>query len=224
MKTGNDDQLRQELRLAQLEIRMLREQLLKAVQDAQRSRDQSEEPAKPGRPSIRESVIVPMVPNEAESLTGPNRAPANGKPRVLYVEDSEPNFRLVENVLRGPPRDRFDLGRDGPEGPRDGAQPKSAARPARSRPSRHPRQQSPPSSLQAQPETAKIPVIVISADATPSQIERMLDGRRPKLSDKAIRDSSLPLHVRRNFCSAPDETARRDLYLPSPPVALMVGT
>ena len=48
MKTGNDDQLRQELRLAQLEIKMLREQLLKSVQEAQRSRDQSEEPAAPG--------------------------------------------------------------------------------------------------------------------------------------------------------------------------------
>ena len=48
MKTGNDDQLRQELRLAQLEIKMLREQLLKSVKDAQRSRDPSQEPAAPG--------------------------------------------------------------------------------------------------------------------------------------------------------------------------------
>ena len=47
--------------------------------------------------------------------------------------------------------------------------------------------------LQAQPETAKIPVIVISADATPSQIERMLTaGARNYLTK--------PFEIRRFLC------------------------
>ena len=47
--------------------------------------------------------------------------------------------------------------------------------------------------LQAQPETAKIPVIVISADATPSQIERMLTaGARNYLTK--------PFDIRRFLC------------------------
>lgn len=47
--------------------------------------------------------------------------------------------------------------------------------------------------LQAQPETANTPVIVISADATPSQIERMLTaGARNYLTK--------PFEIRRFLC------------------------
>lgn len=189
MKTGNDDQLRQELRLAHLEIRMLREQLLKAVKDAQRSREQNEEPVA----SPAESVIVPMLPAEAGVCNGSKLgASANGHSRVLYVEDSEPNFRLVESVLVDRPGTDLIWAETG----------QKALEAARSQ---NPRlvlldldlpdihgskilQQ-----LQAQPETAKIPVIVISADATPSQIERMLTaGARNYLTK--------PFEIRRFLC------------------------
>jgi CheY-like chemotaxis protein len=188
MKTGNDDQLRQELRLAQLEIKMLREQLLKSVQDAQRSRGQSEEPVAPGpaEPPAK-SIVVPMLPN------GPKPgARTNGHPRVLYVEDSEPNFRLVENVLVDRPGTDLIWAETG----------QKALDVARSQnpqlvlldldlPDIHGSkilQQ-----LQAQPETAKIPVVVISADATPSQIERMLTaGARNYLTK--------PFEIRRFLC------------------------
>ena len=188
MKTGNDDQLRQELRLAQLEIKMLREQLLKSVKDAQRSRDRSEEPAAPGpgAPPAK-SVIVPKLPNGFEP-----GASSNGNLRVLYVEDSEPNFRLVESVLVDRPGTDLIWAETG----------QKALDVARSQnpqlvlldldlPDIHGRRVL--QELQAQPETAKIPVIVISADATPSQIERMLTaGARNYLTK--------PFEIRRFLC------------------------
>jgi CheY-like chemotaxis protein len=188
MKTGNDDKLRQELRLAQLEIKMLREQLLKSVQDAQRSRGQREEPVAPGptEPSAK-SVTVPMLSNRSKPV-----ASTNGKPRVLYVEDSEPNFRLVESVLVDRPGTDLIWAETG----------QKALDVARSQdpqlvlldldlPDIHGRRVL--QELQAQPETAKIPVIVISADATPSQIERMLTaGARNYLTK--------PFEIRRFLC------------------------
>ena len=188
MKTGNDDQLRQELRLAQLEIKMLREQLLKSVKDAQRSRDPSQEPAAPG-PAVppAKSVIVPMLSNG--SKPGAN---TNGNPRVLYVEDSEPNFRLVESVLVDRPGTDLIWAETG----------QKALDAARSQnpqlvlldldlPGIHGSKVL--KELQTQPETAKIPVIVISADATPSQIERMLTaGARNYLTK--------PFEIRRFLC------------------------
>jgi CheY-like chemotaxis protein len=187
MKTGNEDQLRQELRLAQLEIRMLREQLLKSVQDAQRSRDPSAESAAPPA----EAVIVPMVPNEAGIPNG-SESGANDSPRVLYVEDSEANFRLVESVLMDRPGTDLIWAETG----------QKALDVARSRnpqlvlldldlPDIHGRKVL--QQLQAQPKTAKIPVIVISADATPSQIERMLTAG-------ARNDLTKPFEIRRFLC------------------------
>jgi len=183
MKTGNDDQLRQELRLAQLEIKMLREQLLKSVKDAQRSRDQSQEPAgPPAKP-----VIVPMP-----SKGSKQNASTNGHPCVLYVEDSEPNFRLVENVLVDRPGTDLIWAETGEQG-------LDVARSQNPQlvlldldlPDIHGRRVL--QELQAQPETAKIPVIVISADATPSQIERMLTaGARNYLTK--------PFEIRRFLC------------------------
>jgi CheY-like chemotaxis protein len=188
MKTGDDDQLRQELRLAQLEIKMLREQLLKSVKDAQRSRDQGQEPgpAGPVAPNAK-SVIAPMRSNESQSVAG-----NKGNPRVLYVEDSEPNFRLVENVL---------VDRPGTDliWTETGAQAIEVARSQNPQlvlldldlPDIHGSKVL--KELQAQPETAKIPVIVISADATPSQIERMLTaGARNYLTK--------PFEIRRFLC------------------------
>ena len=188
MKTGNEDQLRQELRLAQLEIKMLREQLLKSVKDAQRSRDQSQEPATsaPAEPPAM-SVIVSMPSDGSKPGAG-----TNGNPRVLYVEDSEPNFRLVESVLVDRPGTDLIWAETGEQ----------ALEAARSQnpqlvlldldlPGIHGSKVL--KELQTQPETAKIPVIVISADATPSQIERMLTaGARNYLTK--------PFEIRRFLC------------------------
>ena len=183
MKPGNDDQLRQELRLAQLEIKMLREQLLKSVKDAQRSRDQSQEPA--GPPAKAGIVPMPSKGSKPDAST-------NGHPRVLYVEDSEPNFRLVENVLVDRPGTDLIWAETGEQG-------LDVARSQNPQlvlldldlPDIHGRRVL--QELQAQPETAKIPVIVISADATPSQIERMLTaGARNYLTK--------PFEIRRFLC------------------------
>jgi len=73
MKTENIDLLRQELRLAQLEIKVLREQLLKSVQEAQRVREKLEAQASttpdspaPAEPSpSAESVIIPLSRHES---------------------------------------------------------------------------------------------------------------------------------------------------------------
>lgn len=180
MKTENINHLRQELRLAQLEIKVLREQLLKSAPNAQRSSVPVEEPA----PA---SVIIPMQPNESETSFQ-----SNGRPRVLYVEDSEPNFRLIESILEDRPGTELDWASTGQEG----------IEMARNKlpqlvlldldlPDLHGSKVL--EELRAQPETANIPVVVISADATPSQIERMLtSGARNYLTK--------PFEIRRFLC------------------------
>ena len=193
MKT-NDDHLRQELRLAQLEIKLLREQLLKSVQDAQKSRaDAAEEAAAPVAPEPPKSVIIPIQPNEHRADEQPDAgARRNGNSRVLYVEDSEPNFRLIESILEDRPGTDLAWAATGQKG----------LEMARSQnpqlvlldldlPDIHGSKVL--AGLQAQPETAQTPVIVISADATPSQIERMLTaGARNYLTK--------PFEIRRFLC------------------------
>ena len=187
MRTENHDQLRQELRLAKLEIKMLREQLHQAIQETQRSCEQVGQAPEsiPTEPVVK-SVIVPMKPRESAP-----RPPANGK-RVLYVEDSEPNFRLIENILEDRPGTDLTWAETGQKG----------IELARSQkpglvlldldlPDIHGSKVL--QELQAQPETAQTPVIVISADATPSQIERMLTaGARNYLTK--------PFEIRRLLC------------------------
>jgi CheY-like chemotaxis protein len=189
MKAGNNDQLRQELRLAQLEIRMLREQLLKAVQDAQRSRDQGEESVTPPA----KSVIVPLVPNEPGTPHDPESdARANGSPRVLCFEDSEPNFRLIENILKDRPGTKIAWAQTGEKG-LEMARAKAPQLVLLDLDLPDVHGSKVLHELQAQPETAQTPVIVISADATPSQIERMLTaGARNYLTK--------PFEIRRFLC------------------------
>ena len=194
MKTEDHDHLRQELRLAQLEIKLLREQLLKSVQDAQKSHEPVAEPIAPAplEPAAK-SVIIPLQPNESSTAEQPAPdARSNGNPRVLYVEDSEPNFRLIESILEDRPGTNLTWAETGKKG----------LEMARSQnpqlvlldldlPDIHGSKVL--AGLQAQPETAKTPVIVISADATPSQIERMLSaGARNYLTK--------PFEIRRFLC------------------------
>ena len=194
MKTDNDDRLQQELRLAQLEIKVLREQLLKSVQEAQRTQEEMQELAERVAPGSPEKlVVVPMVPNESPTPNGlPAVASPHGNPRVLCVEDSEPNFRLIENVLRDRPGTDLvwaETGEKGLEMAR--AQTPQLVLLDLDLPDIHGSKVL--ERLQAQPETAQTPVIVISADATPSQIERMLSaGARNYLTK--------PFDIRRFLC------------------------
>jgi CheY-like chemotaxis protein len=172
MKTDNDDRLRQELRLAQLEIKVLREQLLKSAQEAQRTREQMEELS---RRLIVEEPPKPVPPVLTPNETAPNEPSNNGYPRVLCVEDSEPNFRLIESVLRERPGIELIWADTGAK----------ALQMLQERspqlvlldldlPDMHGSKVL--QDLHARPATSQTPVIVISADATPSQIERMLSA------------------------------------------------
>lgn len=190
MNTGNDDRLRQELRLAQLEIKVLREQLLKSVQEAQRTRDEMEELSH--KPAVRQSEnkIVPL-PQKKRSVHKKS-SKNGGPPRVLYIEDSEPNFRLIENVLRDRPGTDLAWAQTGEE-----ALEMAQGKPPHlvlldlDLPDIHGSQVL--ERLQAQPATADTPVIVISADATPSQIERMLAAGAHNYLTK-------PFDIRRFLC------------------------
>lgn len=189
MNTENDDRLRQELRLAQLEIKVLREQLLKSVQEAQRTREVMEELSH--KPAVRQSEnkIVPL-PKKKRSAHKKSRN--GGPPRVLYIEDSEPNFRLIENVLRDRPEVDLAWAKTGEE-----ALAMAQEKPPHlvlldlDLPDIHGRQVL--ARLQAQPATEDTPVIVISADATPSQIERMLAAGAHNYLTK-------PFDIRRFLC------------------------
>ncbi len=166
MKTENHDHLRQELRLAQLEIKVLRDQLLKAAPETPQPQAKSE-PADPSTPATK-SVIIPMQPDS--SVPAPRRGDLQ---RVLYIEDSEPNFRLVESILEDRPGTELawaETGQQGLEMAR--ANPPHLVLLDLDLPDLHGSKVL--EALQAQPGTAETPVIVISADATPSQIERML--------------------------------------------------
>jgi CheY-like chemotaxis protein len=196
MNTENDEKLRQELRLAQLEIKMLREQLFQAVRDVQKGREELEllsgklKTTTPSpSPAPENKVIVPLP----QTTRAPRKARSdhNGS-CVLYVEDSEPNFRLMENVLRDRPGTDLVWAETG----------EKALALAREKspelvlldlnlPDMHGSKVL--ESLQAEPDTAQTPVIVISADATPSQIERMLKaGARNYLTK--------PFEIRRFLC------------------------
>ncbi len=188
MKTENHDHLRQELRLAQLEIKVLRDQLQSKQEAQQRGAksEQADTPA-PVAPALN-SVIIQMKPNGSEPAArrpGPH-------PRVLYIEDSEPNFRLVQSILEDRPGTELAWAETGQKG-------LEMARTHSPQlvlldldlPDLHGSKIL--EELQAQPETAQIPVIVISADATPSQIERMLTaGARNYLTK--------PFEIRRLLC------------------------
>ncbi len=199
MNTNNNDQLRQELRLAQLEIKVLREQLLKSVEETQRRLDAMPQPAVEAAAEVappvstEPRVILPMAPNGTAAPNGSASAPQkNDRPRVLYVEDSEPNFRLIENVLHARPGTDLIWAETGQQG-LELASEKSPQLVLLDLdlPDMHGSKVL--EELQALPGTENTPVIVISADATPSQIERMLSaGARNYLTK--------PFEIRRFLC------------------------
>ena len=154
----NGDPAQEALRLAQLEIKLLREQLLKANDAAKKARASAEE--------------------VAAASTAPGPPATNGEVRakqrhVLCIEDSEANFQLIQAILHDRP------GTDlvwAPSG-RKGVELATQRAPQLvlldlDLPDMHGSEVL--AKLRATPATATTPVIVISADATPSQIERML--------------------------------------------------
>ncbi len=199
MKKDNDDRLRQELRLAQLEIKVLREQLLKSVQEAQRARDEIEELSERIAPAKapEKKVIIPMAQNHSPAKNGAAKA---GPPRVLYVEDSEPNFRLMENVMRERPGTDLVWAETGTKA-LELAEEKTPDLVLLDLDLPDIHGSKVLETLQTRPETANTPVIVISADATPSQIERMLTaGARNYLTK--------PFEIRRFLCMFDEILAR----------------
>ena len=92
---------------------------------------------------------------------------------VLYIEDDPVNFTLVERILEFRPTLTLMHARTG----RDGVELAHAYRPKLilldlNLPDMHGSEVL--RRLQNEPETASVPVVVLSADATPSQIERLL--------------------------------------------------
>ena len=179
MKTPeNAERLEQELRLAQLEIKALREQLLKAGEAPQRPGESEEKLPERllaetlGKPAPAPVAAVPAIEHNAPNEVASNGATSANR-RVLYVEDSEPNFRLIESILSDRPETDLLWAETGEKG----LELASAQRPQLilldlDLPDMHGSELL--ERLQARPATAQTPVIVISADATPSQIERML--------------------------------------------------
>jgi CheY-like chemotaxis protein len=92
---------------------------------------------------------------------------------VLYIEDDPVNFTLVERILEFRPALKLLHARSGG----DGIEMASAHQPKLilldlNLPDMHGSEVL--RELQKEPETAQVPVVVLSADATPSQIERLL--------------------------------------------------
>jgi CheY-like chemotaxis protein len=92
---------------------------------------------------------------------------------VLYIEDDPVNFTLVERILEFRPALKLMHARSGEDGVEmaQTLQPKLVLLDL-NLPDMHGSEVL--RQLQRQPGTAKVPVVVLSADATPSQIERLL--------------------------------------------------
>ncbi len=169
----NETPQEQAMRLAQLEIKMLREQLLKAIDDAKAARGE----LKPlgARLTPRPPAILPSAPSDFPPKEGNVREVnfrPNG-PQVLCVEDSPANFQLIKSILSDRPGVNLTWAENGEKGlemARD--QHPELVLLDLDLPDMHGSEVL--GKLRKVPATAETPVIVISADATPSQIERML--------------------------------------------------
>ncbi len=168
----NENSSEQALRLAQLEIRMLREQLAAALQhlpSAPETAPRSAPRLTPRPPSY------PFGSAPASSTTVEFKLPSAspGARQVLCVEDSAANFELIENILADRPGTNLawaDCGLKAVEMAK--ANTPGLVLLDLDLPDIHGSEVL--GRLRAEPATAETPVIVISADATPSQIERML--------------------------------------------------
>lgn len=111
-----------------------------------------------------------ITPERAEA---PAVAASTASCDVLYIEDDPVNFTLVERILEFRPALKLLHARSG----ESGVELAQVHRPKLilldlNLPDMHGSEVL--RQLQGQPTTAKVPVVVLSADATPSQIERLL--------------------------------------------------
>ena len=155
---------------AQLEIKIMREQLLKATEEARAARAEAGKVAGAAKPA---TPPVPVFP--AKNMPNEKASPAADETnrRVLCVEDNEANFQLIETILTDRPGTDLTWAENG----RKGLEIAASSRPQLvlldlDLPDMHGSEVL--ANLRAKPEPAETPVIVISADPTPSQIERML--------------------------------------------------
>ena len=163
----------QALRLAQLEIRMLREQLATALQHLPSAIDSASRNTSP-RLTPRPPSAASPSPSGSGTMVEFKLPPGRpGARRVLCVEDSAANFQLIESILADRPGTDLlwaDTGLKGVEMAK--TNPPGLVLLDLDLPDIHGSEVL--GHLRAEPATAETPVIVISADATPSQIERML--------------------------------------------------
>lgn len=169
----NDESAQQALRLAQLEIKLLREQLLKSMNETQAAREEAQKRTQPPAPEV--PLLVPPAALTQGAEIDFNFPPAtrSGDRQVLCVEDSAANFELIEAILIDRPGTNLVWADSGGKG----VEMAKANTPELvlldlDLPDMHGSEVL--GHLRAEAATAATPVIVISADATPSQIERML--------------------------------------------------
>lgn len=176
MKTPeNDESTQQALRLAQLEIKLLREQLLQSMNEAQAAREEARKATSPSAPKAAPfpAPAVAHAQSRVINFELPKPSRRAGDRQVLYVEDSAANFQLIESILSDRPGTRLvwaDTGGKGVEMAK--ANTPELVLLDLDLPDMHGSEVL--AQLRAGAATAETPVIVISADATPSQIERML--------------------------------------------------
>lgn len=171
----NESSVEQALRLAQREISMLREQLAAALNDKLTAAEKP--PRLTPRPPLRAFTPAPEPPASIEPAAAAPVQPVTparaGAPHVLCVEDSAANFQLIENILCDRPGTDLVWADSGTRGlSMAAAQTPDLVLLDLDLPDMHGSEVL--RRLRQQPATAETPVIVISADATPSQIERML--------------------------------------------------
>ena len=178
---NDSENLRKELRGAELEVTALRSELRKALDETLRTREEMRqfiehlsskmEARPPVAPYERKSPAKAAVPPTNDPLT---TVPADdGRPYVLYIEDNETSFRMVEQILQDIPAINLCWANCG----RAGLAAAQAHIPELilldlDLPDMHGSEVL--RTLQQEPATAGIPVIVVSADISPRQIERML--------------------------------------------------
>ncbi len=142
-----------------------------------------------------EQPITEMPPNNDHTTAADSLAPVVHT--ILHIEDNETNFRLVESILEDQPNIELLWAKNGEEG---------IALSCKHSPSLVLLDLNLPDihgsdllvRLRNNPLTAQIPVIVLSADASPSRIERMLQaGARNYLTK--------PFEIKRLLCLV-DET------------------
>ena len=147
--------------------------------------------------------LVKALPADAEPLAGMHT--------VLYIEDNLSNLTLIEHLLAEPPGDPADDRHAGP--PRPGPGPRSTCPTSSCSTSICPISPAGTCSPPSSPKTATrgIPVVVVSADATPAPDRKTDESRRARLSDQAAGSRAFPPH------SAPGPPSQTSHDKPGPP-------